>query len=232
MGGSSSQLNNVLIFGLNNAGKTKFLYSTFLDFGEMTIDPTVGFNCEEVDTPYGKVNLWDIGGHEFLRNFWHFYSNRVPVRACIFIINTIDFERFPEAQSELLKIMYEPTLQGTILAVIFNSYKPPPNQKECPYSQKMLETIFKMQKLRAVFDVKSFLIDVGKKKECMVAIEWIMNKIERRDKLQKAKEKAAEKERKEQEAKNNAPGDDKKMDEINAMMKNLGGEGKADKTRI
>lgn len=122
---------NILILGLDNAGKTTFmehvklLYSSLETSGKSTkperstseiikgkkILPTVGQNTTTIKLddkngiPNAKnINLkfWDLGGQKSLRSMWsRYYRN---CHGIIFIIDSTDTERFQECYETLLEI--------------------------------------------------------------------------------------------------------------------------------
>lgn len=104
---------NILILGLDNAGKTLFLehikliYSNSENSKEILknkrILPTVGQNTTTI--PYDKsllLKFWDLGGQKSLRSMWsRYYTN---CHGIIFIIDSTDSERFQECCETLLEI--------------------------------------------------------------------------------------------------------------------------------
>jgi small GTP-binding protein len=59
----------ILMVGLDNAGKTTILYRLQLGEVQHTI-PTIGFNVETVELKNFRLNVWDVGGQEKIRNLW------------------------------------------------------------------------------------------------------------------------------------------------------------------
>ena len=76
---------NLLMLGLDSAGKTTLLYKLKLDKILQTI-PTVGFNVESIKYKSLNMTMWDIGGQEKIRPLWrHYYDN---VDGVIFILDS------------------------------------------------------------------------------------------------------------------------------------------------
>lgn len=91
----------ILLLGLDSAGKTSLLYKLKLNETVATI-PTIGFNVETINYKKMKLNMWDVGGQNKLRNLWkHYFPN---ADALIFMVDASDPDRFQEASEELFKI--------------------------------------------------------------------------------------------------------------------------------
>ncbi|XP_072136535.1 ADP-ribosylation factor 4-like [Mobula birostris] len=107
----------ILMVGLDAAGKTTILYR--LKLGEIvTTIPTIGFNVETVE--YNKTNftVWDVGGQDKIRPLWrHYFQN---TQGLIFVVDSNDRERMPEATDELRKMLQEDELRDAVLLVFAN----------------------------------------------------------------------------------------------------------------
>jgi ADP-ribosylation factor related protein 1 len=98
---------NILILGLDNAGKStllemiKSLYSTTL-FQPDNIRPTIGQNIGRI-TVGESVKLvlafWDLGGQASLRTIWEEYYRESD--ALIFVVDATDKERIEECKDTL-----------------------------------------------------------------------------------------------------------------------------------
>lgn len=107
----------VVVLGLDGAGKTSILFK--LKQNEfMAVIPTIGFNVESVDYKTVRFNIWDIGGQPKLRPLWkHYYLN---TQAVVFVIDSSDKDRLPEALSELSKLMSEKELKDAAFLILAN----------------------------------------------------------------------------------------------------------------
>jgi ADP-ribosylation factor protein 1 len=107
----------ILMCGLDAAGKTTILYVSKL--GEVvTTIPTIGFNVETVT--YGNLNLtaWDVGGRDKIRPLWrHYYQN---TSALVFVVDSNDRERMPDACEELHKMANEDELKNRPILILAN----------------------------------------------------------------------------------------------------------------
>ena len=107
----------IVMVGLDEAGKTTILYSLKLGQIETTI-PTISFNVETVDYKNISFTVWDVGGRDKIRPLWrHYFPN---TQALIFVVDSSDIERIPEAAKELHKMLREEELRDAILLVFAN----------------------------------------------------------------------------------------------------------------
>jgi len=126
---------NLLMLGLDSAGKTTLLYKLKLDKVLQTI-PTIGFNVESLKYKSLNMTMWDIGGQEKIRPLWrHYYDN---VDGVIFILDSNDCGRIEEVKTELHYIMSEDRLKNVKL-LIFCNKQDLPNAKSVDYIGKQLE---------------------------------------------------------------------------------------------
>jgi ADP-ribosylation factor related protein 1 len=98
---------NILILGLDNAGKStllemiKSLYSTTL-FQPDNIRPTIGQNIGRItvgETVKLVLAFWDLGGQESLRKIWEEYYRESD--ALIFVVDATDRGRIEECKDTL-----------------------------------------------------------------------------------------------------------------------------------
>jgi ADP-ribosylation factor 1/2 len=108
---------SLLMIGLDAAGKTTIIYK--LNLGEVvnTI-PTIGFNLESVKYNHVDWLLWDVGGEAKIRPLWQYYYQNTT--HLVFVVDSNDRERMPEARSELDLMLNEQELQGVPLLVFCN----------------------------------------------------------------------------------------------------------------
>ena len=63
--GSSNASKQVLLSGLESAGKTTLLYNYKFDKKQdFKSEPTIGFNYEEIREKDDLIGFWDVGGKE------------------------------------------------------------------------------------------------------------------------------------------------------------------------
>ncbi|XP_008332192.1 ADP-ribosylation factor-like protein 14 [Cynoglossus semilaevis] len=112
---------NVLLLGLDNAGKSTLLYKLKHKACVNTV-PTIGFNVEMIETKKNRKNIaltmWDVGGQGRMREHWpNFHQD---AGAVVFVVDSADMERLEEARRELEKTLKSDLLSGRPLMVLAN----------------------------------------------------------------------------------------------------------------
>eukprot|EP00026_Physarum_polycephalum_P016493 Phypoly_transcript_17412.p1 GENE.Phypoly_transcript_17412~~Phypoly_transcript_17412.p1 ORF type:complete len:183 (+),score=35.49 Phypoly_transcript_17412:82-630(+) len=110
----------VLLVGLDGAGKTTAVnHIAGGDKKDKETTPSTGFEIQTVKMK-GKyvLEIYDIAGGEKLRNLWrHYYDGS---KAMIFMVDSTNKERFPEAKEELKKIVHSPEITYLPILVFAN----------------------------------------------------------------------------------------------------------------
>ncbi|XP_072219685.1 ADP-ribosylation factor-like protein 14 [Leuresthes tenuis] len=111
----------VLLLGLDNAGKSTFLYKLKHNACVTTV-PTIGFNVEMLDARKSRkniaINLWDVGGQGMMRQHWQdFHQNTAAV---MFVVDSADNKRLDEARKELENTLQSDQLLGRPLILLAN----------------------------------------------------------------------------------------------------------------
>ncbi|KAJ2161207.1 ADP-ribosylation factor protein 3 [Coemansia sp. RSA 552] len=115
---------NVLMLGLDNAGKTTLLEKikhVTLGVPGMApekIQPTVGVNMAKVQVQRRILRFMDIGGAKELRGIWEAYYDEG--HAIMFVVDSNDAKRMEEARAVLLGLARAPELEGLPLLVLAN----------------------------------------------------------------------------------------------------------------
>ncbi|KAG1755507.1 ADP-ribosylation factor family-domain-containing protein [Suillus lakei] len=116
------QETKLLMVGLDGAGKTTILYK--LKLGEVvTTIPTIGFNVETVEYKRLQFTVWDVGGQQRIRLLWQYYFSNA--QGIIFVVDSSDRDRIPEAKEELRMLMNNDQLQDALLLVFANKQDMP-----------------------------------------------------------------------------------------------------------
>ena len=66
----------LIFLGLDNSGKTTIL-KTLSEENIQNITSTQGFNVKTLIHENFKLNVWDIGGQEHIRQYWHNYLDNL-----------------------------------------------------------------------------------------------------------------------------------------------------------
>jgi len=113
----------ILMLGLDGAGKTTVLYKLKLNETVSTI-PTIGFNVESVQ-PVKNVTftVWDVGGQDKIRPLWRHYF--VGCEGLVYVVDSVDHERFMEAKDELTWILNSEEMVGVPLVILANKQDMP-----------------------------------------------------------------------------------------------------------
>lgn len=107
----------IVLVGLANAGKTTILYK--MSLGEVvSAHPTIGSNVEEVKHANTRLQVWDLGGQESLRNSWSLYFTSAD--AMIFVVDSTDSENTVLAKMELFNLLVHPDLREVPILVLAN----------------------------------------------------------------------------------------------------------------
>ncbi|XP_065279409.1 ADP-ribosylation factor-like protein 11 [Emys orbicularis] len=113
----------VVMLGLDFAGKSTILSK--LKSNELVETfPTVGFNVESLKTPcHLPLTLWDVGGQDKLRASWKDYLEDTD--ALIFVLDSADKTRLPEAMAELEKVLNNVHMTGVPVLLLANKQELP-----------------------------------------------------------------------------------------------------------
>ncbi|XP_047432293.1 ADP-ribosylation factor-like protein 11 [Mugil cephalus] len=114
----SSACPQVILMGLDSAGKSTLL-ARMLTGQVVTTSPTIGFNVGTLNLDKKtSLTVWDVGGQKSMRPNWRYYLD--DCKALVFVVDSSDRERMPEAQKVLKKVLGEEKLRGVPLMVLAN----------------------------------------------------------------------------------------------------------------
>jgi small GTP-binding protein len=86
---------NILLIGLDGAGKTTLAHGLKGEQPPETIVPTMGFNFHRRDDGRRRVKFTDLGGGTAMRKLWAGYLG--DAHAVVFVVDAADHARFPDA---------------------------------------------------------------------------------------------------------------------------------------
>eukprot|EP00656_Telonema_subtile_P011869 TRINITY_DN15922_c0_g1_i1.p1 TRINITY_DN15922_c0_g1~~TRINITY_DN15922_c0_g1_i1.p1 ORF type:complete len:198 (-),score=31.84 TRINITY_DN15922_c0_g1_i1:34-627(-) len=116
----------VLLVGLDNAGKSTFLEQIKRLYSEAPvtplekIPPTVGLNIGQLQFENSNILVWDLGGQRVLRSIWEKYSG--SAHAIIYMLDASDRDRFLEAREAFGALLGRADTQGAAVLVLANKY--------------------------------------------------------------------------------------------------------------
>ena len=158
---------NIVFLGLDNAGKTALLHVLKNDTVTQT-RPTIHPHSEELKMGNIKLNTYDLGGHETARKIWKDYFP--AVHAILFLVDSVDVNRFPEAKKELEKILETPELVNIPIAILGNKI----DMKGSVSVEQLKEALdYDTILAKETRPMEIFMVSVAKKIGYSAALEWI-----------------------------------------------------------
>ena len=107
----------VVLVGLQNSGKSTFC--NCLELGKsMDTVPTVGMQLTLLERQGVRFKVWDVSGQSKCREEWARYCKGCDV--IVFVVDSNDVERLPEARIELHRLLEDHELAGIPLLVLAN----------------------------------------------------------------------------------------------------------------
>ncbi|XP_024602461.1 ADP-ribosylation factor-like protein 9 [Neophocaena asiaeorientalis asiaeorientalis] len=93
----------ILVLGLDGAGKTSVLHSLALNRVQHSVAPTQGFNAVCISTEDSQLEFLEIGGSKPFRSCWEMYLSKGLL--LIFVVDSADHNRLPEAKKHLHQLI-------------------------------------------------------------------------------------------------------------------------------
>ncbi|XP_071879368.1 ADP-ribosylation factor-like protein 10 isoform X1 [Anas platyrhynchos] len=113
--GSTVEWKQVLVLGLDGAGKSSVLHYICSQTVRKRIPPTLGFNSAQLQVEGLEMDLLEVGGSQNLRAYWSHYLSGAHV--LVFVVDSVDRERLLTARQELHALLaQEPRLPLVVLA--------------------------------------------------------------------------------------------------------------------
>ncbi|NXG39319.1 ARL10 protein, partial [Dromaius novaehollandiae] len=105
----------VLVLGLDGAGKSSVLHYICSETAKERIAPTQGFNSARLYIEGLEMDLLEVGGSQNLRAYWPHYLSQAHV--LVFVVDSVDRSRLLTARQELHALLAEePRLPLVVLA--------------------------------------------------------------------------------------------------------------------
>ncbi|XP_039976267.1 ADP-ribosylation factor-like protein 9 [Xiphias gladius] len=93
----------VLVLGLDGAGKTSLLHCLATGGLEQDMQPTQGFNAVSINREDLHIEFLEIGGKEELRPYWQRYMPKALL--LVFVVDASDPRLFPVAKKHLHELL-------------------------------------------------------------------------------------------------------------------------------
>jgi len=107
----------IIFLGLDNAGKTTLLHM-LKDDKLIVHEPTGHPQYDELVIGNIRFKTHDLGGHAAARKIWKNYF--AAVEGVVFMVDSTDEKRFPEAKTELDKLLTDEQLKKVPICVLGN----------------------------------------------------------------------------------------------------------------
>ncbi|KAL8212160.1 UNVERIFIED_CONTAM: hypothetical protein K2H54_040000 [Gekko kuhli] len=95
----------VLVLGLDGAGKSSILHYVSSTEAKRRISPTEGFNSVQLQDSGLQVDLLEVGGSQNLRSYWNHFLSKAHI--LVFVVDATDSPRLPAARQELHCLLAE-----------------------------------------------------------------------------------------------------------------------------
>lgn len=143
----------VLVLGLDGAGKSSLLHSFTNSWSEGEPQPTQGLNAVSINREGLSIEFLEIGGGVELRQYWQKYMPKALM--LVFVVDASNAELFPLVKTHLHELLdMDPHLPLMVLA----------NKQDCPGSCTITD-IHEALSLSEVGDRKLFVIGTYVQKE-------------------------------------------------------------------
>nr|Q6T311.1 RecName: Full=ADP-ribosylation factor-like protein 9 [Homo sapiens]AAS07576.1 ADP-ribosylation factor-like 9 [Homo sapiens] len=93
----------ILVLGLDGAGKTSVLHSLASNRVQHSVAPTQGFHAVCINTEDSQMEFLEIGGSKPFRSYWEMYLSKGLL--LIFVVDSADHSRLPEAKKYLHQLI-------------------------------------------------------------------------------------------------------------------------------
>ena len=168
----------ILFLGLDNAGKTTLL--NMLKENRLKVyEPTLHPNTDELIIGNIKFKTFDLGGHETARRLWQDYFTTID--AVVYMVDTNDRQRFPEAQRELQNLLTCDELQDVPFLILGNKIDVPTaaSEEELRYSLGLMNNgYYNETKVSTMRPVGVFMCSVLRRMGYADGFRWLSQSLD------------------------------------------------------
>uniref|UniRef100_A0A8C8ZBK1 ADP-ribosylation factor-like protein 14 n=1 Tax=Prolemur simus TaxID=1328070 RepID=A0A8C8ZBK1_PROSS len=120
---SKAKQAQILLLGLDSAGKSTLLYK--LKFAEgITTIPTIGFNVETIELEKSlSLIVWDVGGQEKMRTVWDYYCENTD--GLVYVVDSTDQQRLEDSRREFEHILKNEHIKNVPVVLLANKQDMP-----------------------------------------------------------------------------------------------------------
>lgn len=109
----------LVLLGLDGGGKTSIL-NCLRNAKDLPVQPTIGFNLEQISRKKVTFEIWDVGGQEHIRELWKHYYDNEEMDGVLFVVDATDENRLKAAKSALQIVLAGLSTKNTFIGILAN----------------------------------------------------------------------------------------------------------------
>ncbi|KAJ3218319.1 hypothetical protein HDU67_006091 [Dinochytrium kinnereticum] len=173
---------NVVILGLDNAGKTTLLerikatYTTGRTLSPEQIGPTIGLNIGKIELQSVRLNFWDLGGQRDLLRIWSKYYTEC--HGVIFVIDSTDEGRIQDVKDafgQYKMVISSDLIEGVPVLMLANKADMPGALSVADVKERFNDVAMKL----GARDSKVMAVSALRGEGVRDAIDWLYVRLDR-----------------------------------------------------